>query len=292
MDLRTRLCLTISQRLARPAMTRTVAYDAYQRWRATALEDEWRLFSDAHVTGRSLLDFGCGDGQLSLFLGTTRSPERIVGVDLIPASIERARIQAEHASLNCPVSFRVGSAARIPVDDQSVDTVLAFDCLEHVMEPLAILREWYRVIRPGGVCLLTWCPFKGPWGAHMESLIPVPWAPLLFGEKAVFQTAASLYDMPSFESRHWDLEPDGQKKPNKWRRWSSFAEQHYLNELDFRTLRGLTDEVGFRIDRLEGQPWAGSTLRRQAGRILMGLPMVGEYFVSKALVELRKPAHA
>jgi len=57
-----------------------------------------------------------------------------------------------------------------------VDTLLAFDCLEHVMSPLPILQDWYRVLRPGGRCLIEWFPYKGPWGPHMESLIPIPWA--------------------------------------------------------------------------------------------------------------------
>ena len=95
-----------------------------------------------------------------------------MGIDLNPLAIERARESKLSLGLSrdSTVDFKVGSVSGLPVSDGSIDTMVAFDCLEHVMAPLPILKDWYRVLRSGGKCLIEWFPYKGPWGPHMESL--------------------------------------------------------------------------------------------------------------------------
>ena len=219
----------------------------YQAWRDEALRASWARFSDADIDGRDVLDFGCGNGALSLFLAATRTPRNMIGVDLYPDAIARAKREQAliHPAPAVPVDYRIGDVERMPVADQSIDTLLAFDCLEHVMDPAAILTEWRRVLRPGGKALIEWFPFAGPWGPHMEALIPIPWAQYLFGERAMFEAAERLYDDPAFRPRHWDLDEAGRKLPNKWRQWRSFAAQAYVNELSTRDFRAMAREAGF-----------------------------------------------
>jgi SAM-dependent methyltransferase len=271
---------------------RTVDYDAYQDWRRESLASSWKSFDDASVQGKDVLDFGCGDGALGLYLACTKSPRSVTGVDVDRSAIERANAARASASVpeSIPVRFLEGSVGGIPAADVSFDVVLAFDCLEHVMAPLPIFREWYRVLRPGGKCLIEWFPFKGPWGPHMESLIPVPWAHVLFGEEAMFRAAERIYDWPGFMPRHWDLDESGNKKPNKWRQWSSFRQQGYVNELDVQAFRRLVRSAGFVISRLDMRSFSGSLPRRAIGRGLSMLPVVGEYFVSYTAIELTKPS--
>jgi ubiquinone/menaquinone biosynthesis C-methylase UbiE len=49
----------------------------------------------------------------------------------------------------------IGSAESIPIPDGGVDSILCTQVLEHVAHPEAAIREMFRVLRPGGVCLLT-----------------------------------------------------------------------------------------------------------------------------------------
>lgn len=272
----------------RPPSERTVDYGAYEDWRSSSLAQSWAAFSDSFVTGREVLDFGCGDGQLCLFLAKEKSPRRIVGVDLNAPAIARAKVALAEACIKNEVNveFVVGSTEMLPVADQSIDTLLAFDCLEHVMAPGPILRDWFRVLRPGGRCLIEWFPFKGPWGPHMEALVPIPWANVVFGERAMFRTAELIYDLPQFSPRHWDLDEHGKKKPNKWRAWSTFKDQGYVNELDLHMFKKLARDAGFEIARLELHSFGGSRMRRRIGRVLMSIPVVGEYFVSFSIIEL------
>jgi SAM-dependent methyltransferase len=279
------LC-ALSKCLRRPPAQRTVDYSAYSDWRMQSLSASWSHFDDRHVLDKDVLDFGCGDGALSLFLAQHKAPRRVVGVDLNGEAIMRATKAAAALPADLDVRFLTGSTDGLPVPDRSVDTLVAFDCMEHVMEPAPILREWHRVLRPGGRALIEWFPFKGPWGPHMESLIPVPWAHYLFGQRAMMEAAASIYDSPDFVPRHWDLDEHGHKKPNKWRQWSTFKEQGYVNELDLAGFKRLARDAGMAIDRLDTHSFGGSAARRHIGRALMGLPLVGEFFVSFAAIEL------
>ncbi len=294
-DIRTLSCFALSRRLiVRPPDKRDVDYGAYGDWRNASLSASWAAFSDAHVTGKDVLDFGCGDGQLTFFLAREKRPRRILGVDISTDAIERAKVTLSKlpGERETHIDFTLGSTEALPVADQSFDTLLALDCLEHVMSLNAILRDWYRVLRPGGRCLIEWFPYKGPWGPHMESLIPIPWAHVIFGERAMFRTAEMIYDQPEFVPRHWDLDEHGNKRPNKWRAWSSFKEQGYLNELDERTFQNLVRGAGFQVARFERHSFGGSRIRRAVGRLLMGMPIVGEYFVSFMNIELlRPPSH-
>ena len=290
-DIRTRACFALSRRLMPAPEERTVDYQAYGDWRSASLSRSWDAFSDSHVTGKEVLDFGCGDGQLTFFLAQRKRPRRILGVDISTDALERAKAHLSTLALaeGVQVDFVLGSTQALPVPDQSFDTLLALDCLEHVMSIDAILRDWYRVLRPGGRCLIEWFPYKGPWGPHMESLIPIPWAHVIFGERAMFRAAEMIYDQPGFVPRHWDLDEHGKKKPNKWRAWSSFKEQGYINELGERRFQDSARRAGFEVARLERHSFGGSRVRQALGRMLMRLPAVGEYFVSFTIIELLRP---
>lgn len=291
MGIRASLCYQISRRLQTPAAQRTLDYQAYTDWRMASLSQSWAAFSDDDVHGKAVLDFGCGDGALSLYLASHKAPRHVVGVDLNPAAIARAQAARSDlpVALQTRVDFQVGAQTGLPVPDGSVDTVVAFDCLEHVMSPLPIFQDWYRVLRPGGKCLIEWFPYKGPWGPHMESLIPIPWAHVVFGQQAMLRAAERIYDGAAFVPRHWDLDDAGVKKPNKWRAWSSFKEQGYINELDLAQFRALVAQSGLRIARLDMRSFGGSRLREGLGKLLLKTPLVGEYFLSFAVIELVRP---
>jgi len=262
----------------------------YAQWRDASLTSSWRHFSDSELVGKDVLDFGCGAGQLSFFLASKGLAKSITGVDIDQAALVRAQSrlnsQPDCAETLC---FIEGNVEGLPLEAESVDLITAFDCLEHVMNPQSILADWTRVLRPGGRVLIEWFPFKGPWGPHMEALIPLPWAHVIFGEKALFRTAKAIYDDPAFIPRHWDLNADGSKKPNKWGQWESFAEQGYVNGLDIADLRKMLRNVGLEIDRFERSGFGQSGAKRLIGQSLMALPVLGEYATSYTVIALQKP---
>lgn len=98
-----------------------------------------------HVPGGRLLEIGCANG---FFLNAARMSYETVGVEPSRAASEYAR-----SKLRLDVPAATMADARFP--DASFDAVALIDVIEHVPDPLAMLREAARVTRPGGVLYLV-----------------------------------------------------------------------------------------------------------------------------------------
>lgn len=98
-----------------------------------------------------LLDVGTGPG--TLVQAALDRGAKVSAVDLAPDMIERAR--ARHPGLD----FRVADASALPHADRSFDAVTLGFCLHHTADPVAVLYESRRVLRPGGrISLTVWAP--------------------------------------------------------------------------------------------------------------------------------------
>ena len=286
--IRERLCFELSKRLIKPPGSHAQSNDDYASWRSEAIAASWSHFDNAHIRNKDVVDFGCGAGGLTLFL-VGQKPKRMVGVDLEESYLEVARRDLTRmggAPEGVQVEFRVGSEEGIPVEDHAYDTLIAFDCMEHIMEPEPILDEWKRALRPQGRVLIEWVPFKSPWGPHMEALVPIPWAHVMFGEQAMFRTCERIYDSDRYVHRSWDYDEQGALKPNKWRQWSSFREQGYINELSEDDFKALVERKGFSIERYEKHTFGSLPARDITAPLLMKAPLIHEYMTSYIIVEL------
>lgn len=105
-----------------------------------------------------VLDIGCGTGFLSLLLAEMGN--EVDGLDIAPTMLERARAKAEEASLH--VTFFEGDAESLRAPDATYDLVIERHVIWTLPDPDAALREWRRVLRPGGRAALI----EGDWGRH------------------------------------------------------------------------------------------------------------------------------
>lgn len=90
--------------------------------------------------GESILDLGCGDGQLTLRLAATGA--RVKGLDLSPEMVAAARARG--------VNALEGSADAMPFADRSLDAVFSNAALHWVRDHDAMMTQVHRVLRPGG----------------------------------------------------------------------------------------------------------------------------------------------
>ena len=100
--------------------------------------------------GQTVLDIGSGAG-IDCFLAADKvGPKgRVIGLDMTPAMIEKARaIAKERGYLN--VEFRLGRADQMPVDNASVDWIISNCVINLAPDKPAVFREAFRVLKPGG----------------------------------------------------------------------------------------------------------------------------------------------
>lgn len=98
-----------------------------------------------------ILDLPCGRGfYLNMLRYATRA--RLVGADLDPAVLEKARANVGHLP---DITLMQASIYEIPFADNTFDAVILSEVLEHIDDDVAGLKEAYRVVKPGGVVAIT-----------------------------------------------------------------------------------------------------------------------------------------
>ncbi len=101
----------------------------------------------AGLTGRRVLDVGCGGGLLAE--GMARRGARVTGIDLAPESLGVARLHALEAGI--AVEYReIAAETLADTDAGGFDLVTCLEMLEHVPDPVAIVAALASLVRPGG----------------------------------------------------------------------------------------------------------------------------------------------
>jgi SAM-dependent methyltransferase len=254
--------------------------DAYADWRLDGLRSSFhKNFSETEVAGKRVLDFGCGFGPLSR-LAASLGAQHVVGVDIDLKSIEKA-LRSSEPKPN--ITFQLEpDCSRISLPDESMDVVLAFSVLEHVMEYEAIVREWARILVPGGKVLILWgSPWRHPYGHHLHTIVPIPWIHMVLGPAALYRIAAHVYDNPGFRPRWWHLDASGVPKANPYRGQTEYAD---LNRLTTRRFETVVRQAGLSITRREAH--SGSNRLR---RLLTKIRGLQDFLCTHFVYELRKP---
>src|SRR4051812_13877813 len=100
--------------------------------------------------GERVVDIGSGAGFDSLIAGRMVGPAgRVIGVDMTPAMLAKARRGAESAALPW-VEFREGFAEALPIDDAWADVVISNGVINLCPDKAAVWTEISRVLKPGG----------------------------------------------------------------------------------------------------------------------------------------------
>jgi len=155
------------------------------------LAEAVRLRADERV-----LDVATGSGNTAL--AAARRATDVVGVDFVPALLDRARERA-HAERLKRVTFELGDAASLPFPDRSFDVALStFGCM-FAPDPAVAAREMARVCRAGGrLGIAAWTP-AGLWGRvfaiharYLPDASSVA-APVLWGEESMVRERFGEY---------------------------------------------------------------------------------------------------
>lgn len=138
---------------------------------------------DTLVTGRRVVDFGCGIGSQSVALAAECKCQ-VIGIDSNPETLAKAVRKAnERGLLPEQVSF---AESITPGMRGKFDVVISQNSFEHFPEPEEALDEMCNLLNNSGKLLITFGPpWYAPYGSHMHFFCRVPWVNLLFSEDAV-----------------------------------------------------------------------------------------------------------
>jgi SAM-dependent methyltransferase len=100
--------------------------------------------------GETVIDLGSGAG-FDCFLAASKVGKhgKVIGIDMTPEMIEKARANAERNGIN-NVEFRLGEIEHLPVADNSVDIVISNCVINLSSDKSKVFGEIFRVLRPGG----------------------------------------------------------------------------------------------------------------------------------------------
>lgn len=155
----------------------------------------------------SLLDIGCGFGSITCDFADILSEGHVTGIDAADSAIKEGIKLANQRQLsNC--DFRVADATALPFADESFDVVHAHQVLLHLPDPVAVLKEMRRVLKPNGIiaCKTAIC----------GCIHHYPPSPALDEWKRIYMSVC----------RHTGAEPNGGDRQHAWARQAGFDEPH------------------------------------------------------------------
>ncbi|MDF2940362.1 MAG: methyltransferase protein [Gammaproteobacteria bacterium] len=97
-----------------------------------------------------VLDVACGEGYGSAILA--KSAKKVIAIDIAENAIEHAKSQYSQVP---NIEFICGSCTALPIDSGSVDLIVSFETIEHLVEQEAMLKEFKRVLKPNGALVIS-----------------------------------------------------------------------------------------------------------------------------------------
>jgi SAM-dependent methyltransferase len=138
-------------------------YGALATDTAAMVSDLWRGSTGATPAGRTVLDVGGGPG----FFATAF---KAAGMHYIGVEPDPTEMHSGPAAVDRQTTYVRASGMALPFADGSVDICLSSNVAEHVSQPWRLGREMLRVTRPGGLAVLSYTAWLGPFGGHEMGL--------------------------------------------------------------------------------------------------------------------------
>jgi len=110
---------------------------------------------------KKILDIGCGTGETLTYLKTQFPKTQMQGIDLSPEAVKFTLKRGHKA--------KKSAATKLPFKDNTFDAILLLDVIEHIKDDYAVIKEAKRVLKPGGVIVLTAPALQFIWTSFDEN---------------------------------------------------------------------------------------------------------------------------
>ncbi len=228
---------------------------------------------DEMFKDKVVLDIGCGAGGKTIYYAS-KGVKRIVGVEILGKYREEAENLAKKYDMDDKFEFVCADAAKTPFEDETFDTIIMNDAMEHVDEPEKVLDECYRILKKNGKLYLNFPPYNHPYGAHLSDAIGMPWVHVFFSEKTLIETYKELVkDLPDGKDR---IEFRISKKSDGTEYFS------YINKMTIKRANKILENSRFSIEYYSEEPL------RSIFKYPAKLPILKEFLVKMVVCVLRK----
>ena len=118
-----------------------------------AVSELHQLLKNRHSETDTILDAGCGHGLAFVLLEEHFQPRRIIGIDIDKEQMRLAPDMAQRCQ--CEVALKNGTVYNMNIPDSSIDMIFSHQLLHHISNQPRVLEEFFRILMPGGIILLS-----------------------------------------------------------------------------------------------------------------------------------------
>ncbi|MDK2801421.1 MAG: hypothetical protein PWP27_2441 [Clostridiales bacterium] len=281
MSLKQTLCKSINRLFplpVHPFNLQNQGVKTYAEWQFEKGQDTVKFYLDKVALDemfqdKIVLDIGCGAGGKTLFYAS-QGVKKIYGIDVVKKYEKEANTLAQQKGLNDRFQFVLGDAAHLNFEDNFFDTIVMNDAMEHVDQPLQVLKECYRVLKIGGRLYVNFPPYHHPYGAHLSDVIAIPWVHLFFDDQTLINVYKDLAkELPDGQDRiHFRISKN--KKGDEY-----FS---YINKMTISKFKKLLPQTNYKILYYHEVPL------RSIVKPLAAVPLLKECFVKMVVCILEK----
>ena len=135
----------------------------YFHWRNDQYIDYIALMPVTGQEGKTVLDYGCGPGNDLVGFAVYSNPARLIGVDISSASLAESKHRLSLHDTDVELHQLDPNVVRLPFEDASIDHIHSSGVLHHTPNPLGILQEFHRILKPGGTVRVMVYNYNSLW---------------------------------------------------------------------------------------------------------------------------------
>lgn len=167
-----------------------------------------RILTHHDLTGKSVLDIGCGAGGIALALIRTHHAAYVTGLDVEDDVLTHARHLIAAANLTAQIGLIKAAPGPLPFPPNTFDVVFSKDSIVHIPDKHALMAEVYRTLRPGGWFLASdWLiGHDGPPSPAMQDYIQAEGLDFGMASPATYRdamTAAGFTQITTLSRNDW-----------------------------------------------------------------------------------------
>lgn len=276
-----KLCMTVNKMFKLPVHPFNLNNEgkkSYAQWQFEKGIDTIKFYLkhtsiDEMFKDKTVLDIGCGAGGKTIYYAS-KGVKKIVGVEILGKYKEEAESLAKKYGMEDKFEFVCADASKTPFEDETFDTIIMNDAMEHVDEPEKVLDECYRILKKNGRLYLNFPPYNHPYGAHLSDAIGMPWVHVFFSEKTLIETYKELVkDLPDGKDR---IEFRISKKSDGTEYFS------YINKMTIKRANKILKNSRFNIEYYSEEPL------RNIFKYPAKMPVLKEFLVKMVVCVLIK----